>query len=229
MSIWLNPNQLSFPPLERALKEPNGFLAAGGDLSVARLIAAYRHGCFPWFSQGDPIMWWSPNPRMVLLPQELHIPRSLRKTIKQQRFNITYNQAFAQVIAACAEANTQRPSTWITKHMQQAYQELHCAGYAHSVEAWQDGELVGGLYGVAIGCIFYGESMFTRVADASKCAFVHLVEDLHAANYQLIDCQMHTQHLARFGAKEIERCDFAAYLAKYCPQTSSFNWPPPSQ
>ncbi len=215
MLTWLSRRDLDFPPLEQALREPDGLLAAGGDLSPERLLAAYRHGCFPWFSAGQPILWWSPDPRMVLFPDELHVSRSLRRTLRRGDFTISFDRDFAAVIRACAGPRACADSTWITPAMQQAYLELHRRGIAHSVEAWQDGELVGGLYGLALGRVFFGESMFSRRDDASKVAFVTLVEQLRACGFVLIDCQMHTTHLARFGAREIPREQFADTLARH--------------
>lgn len=202
-----------FPPTSSALKEPNGLLAIGGDLSPARLLSAYRQGIFPWFSDDEPIMWWSPSPRMVLFPAELKIARSLKKTINKQLFDIKFNTAFEAVMQACSQAS--RPNqdgTWITQNMVKAYYKLHEMGYAQSAEAWQDGKLVGGCYGIKIGQIFFGESMFHHVNDASKVAFVHLVQHLQASNVILIDCQMNTAHLARFGAQEIDRTIFEQHL-----------------
>ncbi|MNZ91955.1 Leucyl/phenylalanyl-tRNA--protein transferase [compost metagenome] len=224
MIDWLHHNSLDFPPLERALREPDGLLAAGGDLSPARLVAAYRHGCFPWFQQGQPILWWSPDPRMVLLPSELHVSRSLRKVMRQGRFEVSFDRDFAAVIRACAEPRSYADGTWITPTMQAAYLELHRRGIAHSVEAWEDGQLVGGLYGLSIGRLFFGESMFSRATDASKIAFVTLVERLRDCGFTLIDCQMHTSHLASFGARQIRRTEFAAYLAKHLDQPGPTPW-----
>lgn len=202
-----------FPPLEAALQEPNGLLAIGGDLSAERLLEAYRHGIFPWFSQSEPILWWSPDPRMVLFPDELNISRSLAKRLKKKDYEVRFDDAFRVVMQACA--NTPRdgqPGTWITKDMVEAYCRLHELGYAHSVEVWIDGELAGGLYGVTVGRMFFGESMFHRVTDASKIAFVHLVRHLAAQGVGMIDCQMKTSHLASFGAREIRRDAFAEQL-----------------
>ena len=204
-----------FPPLEAALREPNGLLGIGGDLSPARLLDAYRRGIFPWYSRGEPVLWWSPDPRMVLFPQALKISSSLRKRMKRRDYRITCDTAFRQVIAACA--GIERPGqngTWIVDDIVDAYCRLHDLGYAHSVETWIDGELAGGLYGVAIGRMFYGESMFHRVGDASKIAFVHLVAQLQRAGFGMIDCQMKTAHLERFGAAEIPRQEFAGRLAR---------------
>lgn len=204
-----------FPPLHQALKEPNGLIAIGGDLSPARLLNAYQHGIFPWFSEGEPILWWSPNPRMVLFPEALKISNSLKKTIKKQIFDIKFNTNFRAVMTACSQTPRKgQAGTWITEAMIEAYCELHKAGYAMSAEAWQNGVLVGGCYGVKIGRMFYGESMFHHVTDASKVAFVYLVEYLKIAGVGLIDCQMKTAHLASFGAKEIPRDEFMTTLTR---------------
>ena len=202
-----------FPPLQQALKDPNGLIAIGGDLTADRLLAAYRQGIFPWFSPGEPILWWSPDPRMVLFPATLSIGRSLRKVIQQQPFDIRFNTAFEAVINACAATpRPDQPGTWITDEIITAYTQLHRLGYAHSVEAWQHGQLVGGCYGVKIGRMFYGESMFHHVSNASKVAFAHLVQWLNAQQVGMIDCQMHTPLLASFGAYEIPRDRFIAQL-----------------
>lgn len=227
MVHWINRHTDNFPPLECALHTPNGLLALGGELTADRLIAAYRHGCFPWYSAGQPIMWWSPDPRTVLFPEELHVARSLRKTLRQTSFHITYDRAFEQVIAACAEPRASDSGTWITQEMQTAYSTLHHLGHAHSVEVWHDNQLVGGLYGIAIGRLFFGESMFSRMADASKIGFVTLVQDLQQAGFVLIDCQMHTEHLARFGAREISRRTFQEYLRQYLDQNNHMIWNKP--
>lgn len=224
MLDWLTKNSLDFPPLERALRQPDGLLAMGGDLSAQRLVAAYRHGCFPWYSQGQPLMWWSPDPRTVLFPQELHIPRSLKKTLRSDRFRVTYDQQFSAVIQACAEPRHSSPGTWITAEMQKAYIELHQLGHAHSVEVWQQNQLVGGLYGISIGRLFFGESMFAHQADASKVGFVTLVQELQHTGFALIDCQMPTEHLARFGARSISRHSFAQYLQEHLDQPNRMQW-----
>ncbi len=213
MIAWLRGNQ-SFPPVEAALREPNGLLAAGGDLSSARLLDAYSHGVFPWYSEGQPILWWSPDPRMVLFPAEFKLSRSLRKVARKGVFEVRADTAFRAVISACAAA--ERPGqdgTWITRDMIDAYCELHRLGYAHSVESWREGELVGGLYGVALGRVFFGESMFAGAADASKVAFAWLARQLERWAFGLIDCQQKTAHLARFGAREIPRREFTALIS----------------
>lgn len=208
------------------MREPNGLLAAGGDLSADRLIQAYRHGCFPWFEEGQPILWWSPDPRTVLFPEELHISRSLGKVLRQERYQVTFDQNFAAVIQACAAPRTYANGTWITGSMQSAYLELHRRGHAHSVEVWEQGVLVGGLYGLAIGQLFFGESMFSRADNASKVGFATLVERLTAWGFVLIDCQMPTQHLHSFGARAIARTTFAHYLREHLDQTNIADWLP---
>ena len=213
MIAWLETDD-PFPPLHAALSEPAGLLAAGADLSPARLVDAYARGIFPWFNPGDPILWWSPDPRMVLLPGELHVRRSLRKRLRQPGHEVRVDTAFRDVITACGAPRNGQPGTWITPQMADAYCELHALGIAHSVETWIDGRLAGGLYGIALGRVFFGESMFTRVPDASKIAFVHLVRQLERWGFGLVDCQMRTEHLASFGAREILRADFAARLAE---------------
>lgn len=212
MIPWLDPHD-EFPRLEEALRDPNGLLCAGADLSPPRILDAYRSGIFPWFSPGEPILWWSPDPRMALVPDEMRVSRSLRRRLQQGNFEVRLDCAFPSVIRACA--STPRPGqsgTWITREMRHAYLALHELGYAHSVETWVNNELVGGLYGLAIGRMFYGESMFAHATDASKIAFAHLVRFLREQGYGLIDCQMSTPHLASLGAREIPRADFIARL-----------------
>lgn len=211
MLTWLAEHG-DFPPVHQALRNPAGLLAAGGDLSPARLIAAYAHGIFPWYGPGDPILWWSPDPRMVLFPEELKVQRSLVKVMRRRHYQIRVDSAFEQVMAGCAAPRAGQDGTWIGPGMIAAYTKLHELGVAHSVETWIAGELAGGLYGIALGRMFYGESMFTRVPDASKIAFVHLVRQLQRWGFGMIDCQMNTAHLARFGAREIPRPDFIARL-----------------
>ncbi len=211
MLPWLHRND-AFPPVTAALASPNGLLAAGGDLSVRRLLEAYRNGIFPWFSVGQPILWWSPDPRMVLFPRETKINRSLRKALRNRHYEIRADTSFEAVMRACAAPRSEQDGTWITEEMISAYCALHARGYAHSVETWIDGELAGGLYGVALGRVFYGESMFTRVPDASKIAFAHLARQLERWNFGLVDCQMATPHLASLGAHEITRSDFVREL-----------------
>jgi leucyl/phenylalanyl-tRNA--protein transferase len=203
-----------FPPIEHALREPDGLLAAGGDLSVARLVDAYSRGIFPWFAEGQPILWWSPDPRMVLFVDEFVLSRSLRRRVNSASFDVTIDVAFDDVIRACAGPRAGQEGTWITPDMANAYRALHRAGYAHSVEAWRDGVLVGGLYGMALGRMFFGESMFTRLPDASKVALVHLVSVVRAQGVPIIDCQQQTRHLASLGARPIARVEFAARLTE---------------
>lgn len=202
----------SFPSVEKALREPNGLLAAGGDLSPRRLLEAYRKGIFPWFNEGEPILWWSPNPRMVLFPDELKISRSLRKMLKKDHYQIRTDCSFSQVMHACAAPRKEQAGTWIHPEMIAAYTTLHEMGLAHSVETWVDGVLVGGLYGISLGRVFFGESMFSLVPDASKIAFVHLVKQLQYWEFGLIDCQVKTNHLASLGAREISRKEFGQRL-----------------
>jgi leucyl/phenylalanyl-tRNA--protein transferase len=211
---WLSTNPV-FPPVASALVEPNGLLAAGGDLSPERILAAYRQGIFPWYSAGEPILWWSPDPRMVLFPAELKISRSLSKVLRNQSYEVTLDTAFAQVIAACAATPREgQHGTWITTEMQAAYGQLHELGYAHSVEVWMDDKLVGGLYGMALGQAFCGESMFSHHRDASKIAFAHLCVHLQRLGFGIIDCQMETKHLASLGARPIPRSEFVALLRR---------------
>ncbi|WP_028693689.1 leucyl/phenylalanyl-tRNA--protein transferase [Pseudomonas cremoricolorata] len=224
MLTWLNRDSLTFPPLEKALREPNGLLAAGGDLSAERLVQAYRHGCFPWYQDGQPILWWAPDPRTVLFTDELRVSRSLAKLMRQGRYQVTFDNDFAAVIAACAAPRSYADGTWITAGMQAAYCQLHAQGVAHSVEVWADGELVGGLYGLAMGRLFFGESMFSRADNASKVGFATLVEHLRAAGFIFIDCQMPSQHLHSFGARAISRSQFAQSLREYCDQPNGMRW-----
>ncbi len=212
---YLNPNSLVFPDASDALTKPDGLLAVGGDLSPERILHAYRAGIFPWFSDGEPILWWSPNPRLVLFPEKLKIRRSLQKIIRKQSFTHTVDRDFAGVMQACAEPRPQQDGTWINKAMMQAYYRLHKSGYAHSIEAWQNDELVGGLYGLLIGKVFFGESMFSRCSHASQTAFVFLVDWLQQFEVQLIDCQVTTTHLQQFGAEEIPREAFLQHLNEF--------------
>lgn len=212
MLPWLTAAH-EFPPLATALSEPNGLLAVGGDLAPERLLAAYRRGIFPWYSPGEPILWWSPDPRMVLFPAEFKVSRSLGRTLRRGGYEVRLDTAFARVIAACAQTPRRgQHGTWIVPEMQAAYRRLHELGLAHSVETWVDGELVGGLYGIALGRMFYGESMFSWRSDASKIAVAHLAAYLEKLGFGMVDCQMHTTHLASLGAREIPRDDFIARL-----------------
>ncbi len=211
MVPWLSARD-AFPPVERALDEPNGLLAAGGDLSSARLIDAYSRGIFPWFNAEDPVLWWSPDPRMVLFVDELRVSRSLRKVMRSGAFTVTVDTVFEDVMRGCAEPRAHQDGTWITGDMLDAYSALAARGMAHSVEVWSDRALVGGVYGVAIGRMFFGESMFSRVSNASKVGLAALVRQLQRWQFEVIDCQMATSHLAAFGAREIRRTEFLALV-----------------
>ena len=213
MIPWLEPRD-PFPPVEQALEEPNGLLAAGDDLSMPRLLEAYSRGIFPWFNEEDPVLWWSPDPRMVLFTDRLHVSRSLRKTIRSGHLRVTCDGAFAAVMRACAEPRPGQDGTWITRGVIYAYEQLAAHGHAHSVEVWEGDALVGGLYGVSIGSMFFGESMFTRRADASKVALVALARQLGRWGLPLIDCQTSTAHLASLGACELPRADFVGEVAR---------------
>ena len=213
MIPWLQ-GDAPFPDVETALADPNGLLAAGDDLSAERLLAAYRRGIFPWFSTGQPVLWWSPAPRMVLFPSELKVSRSLAKVLRNSAYETRFDTAFQDVMRACAAPRPGQNGTWITDDMVNAYTKLHSLGYAHSVETWVEGELAGGLYGIAIGGMFYGESMFMRRRDASKIALVQLVRQLATRGFGMIDCQMRTGHLASLGGREIPRIEFSQRLAE---------------
>jgi len=226
MIALLDPyDRQSFPDPRVALLEPNGLLAVGGDLSPGRLHNAYRRGIFPWFSAGDPILWWSPDPRTVIFPKQLHISRSLRKHLRKHDLSVSFDHDFFGVIHGCAQPRDDQGGTWLLPQMIAAYQSLHAIGLAHSVEVWRDKELVGGLYGVAIGRAFFGESMFSRVTDASKVALVHLCKRLADWRFGLIDCQMRTDHLVSMGAIEIPREEFLTLLEEHCPRSGfNSNW-----
>ena len=224
------PETYTFPPLEAA--SPEGLLAVGGDLNPDRLLSAYRQGIFPWYSDDQPILWWSPDPRAVLYPSKLHISKSLRKSLRTGGFEVSADRAFALVIAACAESRNRGEGTWITSGMQDAYCALHRMGYAHSVETWHNGELVGGLYGLAIGKAFFGESMFSRVADASKTALVGLATSLAAEGYRFIDCQVVSEHLTSLGAEATPRDRFASELHEavgFPDKAARWHWAMPAQ
>jgi leucyl/phenylalanyl-tRNA--protein transferase len=208
---WLEPGQ-PFPPVEKALKSPDGLLCAGEELTPERILEAYRRGIFPWYSDGDPVLWWSPDPRMVLFPAELKVSRSLAKTVKRGTFETRVDTAFARVMKECAAPRDGQSGTWIVPEMIEAYTDLHRRGFAHSVESWQDGELAGGLYGLWLAPVFFGESMFSRVTDASKVALVKLVEIVVAKGARLIDCQQATPHLGTLGARPISRKAFSQLL-----------------
>lgn len=214
---WLDPNVKDvFPDVSEALLEPNGLLAIGGDLSVERLLAAYRHGIFPWYSRGQPILWWSPQPRAILRLSALKVSRSLRKSLKRGDYQVRFDTAFEDVIRQCAKPRQDGLGTWITEEMHKAYVRLHKLGHAHSVEVWHEDQLIGGLYGVSIGKVFFGESMFSRRSDTSKIAFVYLVRQLAKWTYALVDCQVYSEHLGSLGAECIQREKFIDYLDNYC-------------
>lgn len=224
MIPWLSPLDPpdAFPSVDEALVEPDGLLCAGGDLSPARLLAAYRRGIFPWYGEGQPILWWSPDPRMVLFPNELKVSRSLAKTLRNRGFRTTYDTCFAAVAAQCADSGDRAFSgTWISPEMHEAYVALHRMGYAHSVEVWDKERLVGGLYGILLGRIFFGESMFSSERDASKVALWHLVQSLLKRNVELIDCQVASPHLFSLGARLIPRAAFVAHLQAAIPDTAA--------
>jgi leucyl/phenylalanyl-tRNA--protein transferase len=214
---WLSPQDAPewFPPLEQALDEPAGLLAAGGDLSPARLLAAYQRGIFPWYSPGQPVLWWSPDPRAVLFPEEFRCTRSLAKTIRNAGFKVEVDSDFAAVIDSCAAPRAHSLGTWITTEMRNAYLELHRLGRAHSIETWRDGQLAGGLYGVRLGGVFFGESMFSRERDASKVALAQLVSLCVRNSIAVIDCQLPSRHLASLGARTIPRAQFQALLREH--------------
>jgi leucyl/phenylalanyl-tRNA--protein transferase len=216
--FWLDPDDpdSDFPDVERALKEPDGLLAIGGDLSVSRLLKAYRRGIFPWYGPGQPILWWAPDPRLLLRPGDLRISRSLGKTLRKAAFRVTLDTDFAAVVAGCAAPRSIGDGTWITGEMKAAYTELHRQGHAHSVECWQQDRLVGGLYGVSIGRVFFGESMFALVNDASKVALAYLARQLDRWDFPVIDCQVYTRHLERLGATTMSRAAFTGILEQAC-------------
>lgn len=224
MIAWLSRDSDRFPPVSAALQDPNGLLAAGGDLSPQRLLRAYRNGIFPWYSPGDPILWWSPDPRCVLYTDRLHISRSLRKRLKRADYRVSFDRAFNTVLDACAAPRARESGTWISHEMQLAYAQLHRLGHAHSVEVWRENSLIGGLYGVSIGRMFYGESMFSRAPDGSKIAFAWLVEQLRIWGYPLIDCQVHSRHLVTLGAEEIARETFLRELDNLVDAPCSPSW-----
>lgn len=208
----------TFPDVGLALREPDGLLAIGGDLSSDRILAAYRRGIFPWFGEGQPILWWSPDPRTVIYPDQLKISRSLRKVLRRGQFRVTFDQDFEQVVHHCAAPRRGSSGTWITAEMAEAYIRLFEQGYAHSIETREGDRLVGGLYGLSIGRVFFGESMFSLVTDASKVAFAHLLRQLHAWDFGLVDCQVYSEHLASLGAAEIPRSRFVRQLRSQCEE-----------
>ena len=226
--IWLGQDDppASFPPVGAALTEPDGLLAAGGDLSKARLLYAYRHGIFPWYEEGQPLLWWSPDPRCVFEPGDFHLARRLRRDLLKSDAEIRINTAFGDVIRACAGPRKSEQGTWITTAIITAFEQLHAAGWAHSIEVWQAGQLRGGLYGIAIGKVFFGESMFSATANASKMALLYLATRMHAGDLQLLDCQVVSAHLQRLGARSISRAAFVDRLESLCtPELLFLNWP----
>ncbi|ACE85025.1 leucyl/phenylalanyl-tRNA--protein transferase [Cellvibrio japonicus] len=222
MIPWLSPYSLEFPDVRLALDEPNGLLALGGDLSPERLVSAYQRGIFPWFNPGDPILWWSPHPRTVVFPHQHHVSRSLRKTLRKGIYRVTFDHCFAQVMRACAAPRAYANGTWISEQMISSYTRLHEQGYAHSVEVWQDENLVGGLYGLSLGKIFFGESMFSRADNASKTGFAYLVRQLQQWDFRLIDCQVASDHLFTLGAVEISRDEFQKMLVHFTEQPRDY-------
>ncbi len=216
----------AFPPVEQALIEPNGLLAAGGDLSPERILFAYRAGIFPWFESGQPILWWSPDPRCVLQPERFHVSASLRRSARSAGFELTFNRACADVIDACAQRRSGQTGTWITNEMKQAYAQLHASGWVHSVEVWQGQSLAGGIYGLASGTVFFGESMFSRVSDASKIAMMALCHVLARQCFVLLDCQVASPHLLTLGAELMQRTEFSRLLAEVNQSTDPATfWP----
>ncbi|MBT8091517.1 MAG: leucyl/phenylalanyl-tRNA--protein transferase [Gammaproteobacteria bacterium] len=225
---WLRPGDPSdaFPPLDEALSEPDGLLAAGGDLSTGRLLYAYRHGIFPWYDENQPLLWWSPNPRCVLQPGDFHVSRRLRREIRRSKAEVRFNTAFTEVIQACAAPRRSGQGTWITPEMVEAFRLLHRQGWAHSIEIWQDDCLAGGLYGLAIGRAFFGESMFSRVANASKLALLTLSRSMDDGDFGIVDCQVISSHLLQLGATLVPRGEFVASLDGLCEPPKRFEkWP----
>lgn len=227
--VWLSEHDSpdAFPAVDRALREPDGLLAAGGDLSPARLVAAYRRGIFPWYSRGQPILWWSPDPRAVLVPSQLKVSRSLWKSIRNRSYETRVDTAFRDVIRNCGSTQLRPGGTWLSPQMRAAYLRLHKLGLAHSVETWQQDRLVGGLYGVAIGRVFFGESMFSIERDASKVALKHLCDELLARGFRMIDCQMATPHLLSMGAQLIPRAEFVTLLRSHVGEDPALDRPAP--
>ena len=225
--FWVADNVIAndFPDVNSALRDPDGLLAIGGVLGKDRLLEAYRKGIFPWYSEGQPVLWWSPNPRCVLEPNDFKISRSLAKTLRNKPYRVSFNQSFADVVMACSQPRKGSSDTWITPEMLNAYTELHQSGYGLSVETWLDDTLVGGLYGVVIGKVFFGESMFSRKVDASKVALTHLVKELRQRDFRLIDCQVHSKHLQTLGATPIPRDLFVNILKHYCTPEINYDWP----
>ena len=223
MIPWLDPDNVRFPPVDMALEEPDGLLAAGGNLAPQTLLQAYRRGIFPWYEAPDPILWWSPDPRAVIIPAEVHVSKSMRKFLRKAPYRLSCDSAFIRVMQCCAAPRNYTEQTWIGVDMINAYNRLHEKGYAHSVEAWLGDQLVGGLYGVAIGCMFFGESMFSRADNASKFAFIHLARELDRAGFTLIDCQVASDHMASLGAKNMPRDDFQLRLKEAINKEPAFS------
>ena len=226
--LWLNEDDPpeAFPPVSAALREPDGLLAAGGDLSTARLLAAYRRGIFPWYDEGQPLLWWAPDPRCVFLPGDLHVSRRLRRDLRRSAAEIRFNTAFGDVIRACAQPRNYGPGTWITAEMIDAYERLHDEGWAHSIEVWQGERLVGGLYGIAIGAALFGESMYSDAPNASKYCLVLLDRLLRNGDLGLVDCQVQSSHLLSLGASTISRAEFVGRLDALCRPSRPFeSWP----
>lgn len=226
--VWLGPNDppSAFPAIHRALSEPDGLLAAGGDLSTERLLYAYRHGIFPWYDEGQPILWWSPDPRCVLIPGDIHVAKRLRRDLGRSDALLTFNHSFGDVIRACAEPRPSQQGTWITKDMVRAYEHLHDQGWAHSIEVRIGGRLTGGMYGLAIGRVFFGESMFSGEPNTSKFALLGLARVLRQHDFALLDCQVTSPHLLTLGATTIRRAQFASILESNCEPVVRFeNWP----
>lgn len=215
----------AFPPVSSALREPDGLLAAGGDLSEERLVNAYQHGIFPWYDSGQPILWWSPDPRCILYPQNIHVSRRLRRSLRTSALELTFNRAFDDVLAACAAPRRSQSGTWITAEMTQAYRRMHRRGWAHSIEVWRGESLVGGVYGLAIGAVFFGESMFSNEANASKIAMTALCQTLVHRDFALLDCQVASPHLFTMGAELMPRKKFSALLARHCAARRFDDWP----
>lgn len=215
---WVKDNIIAtdFPDISKALSEPDGLLAIGGDLAPSRLVSAYCHGIFPWNNDDQPILWWSPDPRWIIFPQNIKVSSSLKKVLRQKKFTVTFNHDFPAVIRSCAAPRRDSDGTWITREIIDSFTQLHRLGYAHSVECWQDGNLVGGLYGMAMGKVFFGESMFSKTSNASKVALVQLARILATCNFKLIDCQVHTRHLESLGAIPLSRVEFATILHRHC-------------
>jgi leucyl/phenylalanyl-tRNA--protein transferase len=226
--VWLTDSDTpdAFPDVEDALIEPDGLLAAGGDLSSARLLSAYTRGIFPWYEEGQPILWWSPDPRCVLWPAELHVSRRLKQQLRNSRAELRFNQKFGDVIHQCSSKRRYQQGTWITSDMVQAYQTLHAEGWAHSVEVWDEGVLAGGLYGLCIGKVFFGESMFSRKPNTSKMAMLGLARHMLSSGLEMIDCQVVSRHLVTMGARLIPRTEFSAFLEHACePPNRHADWP----